>query len=445
MPKQKHPNPSSGYSELSISITKKLDKEEKKNGGIFFTPPDTITKNLRLLDPHMSSIKNILEPSCGSCEYISALVGKLENKKGDNISITGIEQNKTIFDMIKHGNTVASTASTPSTPSTVSIKLYNEDFLKYSNDTRYDLIIGNPPYFVMDKKDVDKMYYKYFDGRPNIFLLFIIKSLHMLSPNGILSFVLPKSFANCLYYDKTRKYIMKNYTILHIVECNDAYIETKQETIILIIKNTKPIVNDTGCAPLPPSPSPPSHTDYYMDVDRFTLFGTRETILKLRSLYANSTTLKKLGFCVSVGNVVWNQCKKELTYDNTKTLLIYSSDIRNKKLEIQTYTNEQKKNYINKKGETQPLLVINRGYGVGEYKFEYCLINEHDTETVEYLIENHLICIRYENTIAREELICLYKKIITSFESGKTREFIQLYFGNNAINTTELCEIFPIY
>ena len=39
----------------------------------------------------------------------------------------------------------------------------------------------------------------------------------------------------------------------------------------------------------------------------------------------------------------------------------------------------------------------------------------------------------------------LYKKIITSFDNDKTMSFIKLYFGNNAINTTELGEIMPIY
>ena len=39
----------------------------------------------------------------------------------------------------------------------------------------------------------------------------------------------------------------------------------------------------------------------------------------------------------------------------------------------------------------------------------------------------------------------LYEKIIMSFEKKQTKEFIKLYFGNNAINTTELCEILPIY
>ena len=166
-----------------------------------------------------------------------------------------------------------------------------------------------------------------------------------------------------------------------------------------------------------------------------------ENIVKLHLLYNEATTLSTLGFRVNVGNIVWNQCKTELTNNNTNTLLIYSSDIKNNKLNIQNYSNKDKKNYINRKGETGPLLVLNRGYGVGKYDFTYCLIDED----FEYLIENHLICIRYTKTINKNCLKELYNKIVKSFEQHKTQEFIKLYFGNNAINTTELCEILPIY
>ena len=279
----------------------------------------------------------------------------------------------------------------------------------------------------MKKNDVDESYYDYFEGRPNIFILFIIKSLHSLKPDGILSFILPKNFLNCLYYDKTRKYINDNFQILHIVDCNDDYIETQQETIIIIIKNTNTQKHQNN--------------EYCLIIENFTIFGISENIIKLKSLYINHSTLKELGFIVTVGNIVWNQCKNELTDDKTKTLLIYSSYIKNKLLKIQNYSNEEKKNYINKPGERGPLLVINRGYGVGKYSFEYCLINND----FDYLIENHLICIRYTKPISKEELIILYKKIIISFDSEKTNEFIKLYFGNNAMNTTELCEILPIY
>ena len=105
------------------------------------------------------------------------------------------------------------------------------------------------------------------------------------------------------------------------------------------------------------------------------------------------------------------------------------------------YSNDDKKNFINKKGETKPVLVINRGYGVGDYNFEYCLISGDK----EYLIENHLIVIKYNKIIDNSELIKLYNKIIKSLNNEKTKTFIKLYFGNNAINTTELNYMLPIY
>lgn len=397
------------HSNLSYKLTKQISNIDKKNNGIYFTSQHTIHKNIEILKPYMKHIKNVLEPSCGSCEYILEL-----NKMYNNLNILGIEYNEIIYNSIKSFKQD-------------NIELLNEDYLKYKNDKLYDLIIGNPPYYVMKKNNVEKMYYNYFDGRPNIFILFIIKSLKILNDNGILSFILPVNFLNCLYYNKTREYISQYYKIIHISYCNNDYIDTSQETIIFIIQknndnnnNNKFIINN--------------NTSY-------TIFGISENVIKINSLYNNSTTLQKMGFKVNVGNIVWNQCKDILTNDNSKTLLIYSSDIKSKKLNIQTYSNESKKNYIDKEGDNGLLLVINRGYGKGCYNFEYCLIEiEND-----YLVENHLICIKYTKTISKKELKILYKKIIKSFDNDKTKEFVKLYFGNNAINTTELYEILPIY
>ena len=75
----------------------------------------------------------------------------------------------------------------------------------------------------------------------------------------------------------------------------------------------------------------------------------------------------------------------------------------------------------------------------------YCILDID----YEYLIENHLICVKYTtdggSTITKEGLIDLYNKIIISFENEKTKQFIKLYFGNSAINTTELEYILPIF
>ena len=62
-----------------------------------------------------------------------------------------------------------------------------------------------------------------------------------------------------------------------------------------------------------------------------------------------------------------------------------------------------------------------------------------------YLIENHLICIRYEKDIEKEDKRKIYERICGSLDDERTKEFIRLYFGNGAVNTTELREIIPIY
>ena len=380
------------YSELSYSLTKQLEKDDKKQQGIYFTPPQTIRRIVDLLTPYMSSIENILEPSCGSCEFINTIQRDYPNKQ-----ILGIEQNNDIYKSIKRY-------------SNQQVTLLHGDFLKYRSRSGFDLIIGNPPYF---------------DGRPNIFILFIIHSLSLLKSNGILCFVLPKCFMNSFYYDKTRKYIANRFQVLNLFNCQDDYIETKQETVVLIVRNC------------------PSEkvSKYIFQIQNQTVFGTPSNIERFAQLLQNSTTLKELGFRVSIGNVVWNQVKSLLTDDETKTRLIYSSNIENKQFVSKNYTNDAKKNFIDKPGVRGPMLVINRGYGTGTYNFEYCLLNPN----FDYLIENHLMCIHYEKDHRPKELIELYQEIIRSFENPKTQDFVQHYFGNSAINSTELNTILPIY
>lgn len=398
------------FSEISRSLTSQLTKQDKKNQGIYFTPPSTISKILHVLSSNIDvkNIKTILEPSCGSGEFILML-----NKNLSNIKITGIEFNKTIYDSIQHLRNDC-------------IELFNVDYLSFNTENTYDLIIGNPPYFVLKKKEVDPSYLDYFEGRPNIFILFIIKSLLLLSKHGVLCFVLPKSFLNSLYYDKCRRFIVKNYKIIDILFYNDAYIETKQETLVLVIQNVK----DTS-----------KNNMFYIEKDKLLTLNSKENISILKGLYKDSVTLKDLDINVKVGNVVWNECKDILTDDNSNTLLVYSSDIKENKLCIQTYKNESKKNYINKKGIKGPILVVNRGYGNAGYKLNYGLI-KYDKE---YLIENHLICLYYTKKIDDDILVKFYEKIMESFKNKKTKQFIDLYFGNNAISTTELNNILPIY
>ena len=71
---------------------------------------------------------------------------KLLIKEIDYQSITGIELNNTIYEEIKDIYNDSK------------IKLLNEDFLSFNTDIKYNLIIGNPPFFVLKKpKDKTKL------------------------------------------------------------------------------------------------------------------------------------------------------------------------------------------------------------------------------------------------------------------------------------------------
>ena len=51
--------------------------------------------NIKLLEPYLHTSIRVLEPSCGSCEYITAL-----HTLFLNLTITSIEYNQTIYESI---------------------------------------------------------------------------------------------------------------------------------------------------------------------------------------------------------------------------------------------------------------------------------------------------------------------------------------------------------
>jgi hypothetical protein len=79
----------SGFSELSRCLTASLTKDEKKNCGIFFTPPVCIALLRKLPEEYRDAIKTILETSCGSGEFISALLPELW-LRGDLVVVRGV-------------------------------------------------------------------------------------------------------------------------------------------------------------------------------------------------------------------------------------------------------------------------------------------------------------------------------------------------------------------
>jgi hypothetical protein len=381
------------FREISEKLNKSLSKETRKEQGIFFTPKKARDLLFEEFDKLGVKPKKILEPSFGSGEFIEDSLNKYPEA-----SITGVEYNETVYKAYKNPKAT----------------LIHEDFLKYSSSTKFDTIIGNPPYFLIKDKNPKCMI-----GRPNIYVAFLYKCLEThLDDNGFLGFVLPTSLFNCSYYEPMRRYI-SDYCTIHFVKTLDVqYYETQQDTMLIILQKTKD-----------------PNQSYIFKRNSSTYISPHYK--ELNALVKDAKTIKDLNLYVKTGDVVWNQEKEKLA--DSGTLLIYSTNIVNGELVLNNIKSKEKKQYI-KEFHKKPIegraILVNRGYGNVEYKFNYVVVNEK-----KFYAENHVNMILPKNRDAGNSLEIVKK----SFEDERTSDFIKYFLGNGAMSKTEIERVLPIF
>lgn len=377
--------------ELSILLTKQLSITEKKKDGIYFTPSKYALQLLNKCKEYHQKLTSILEPSCGSGEFLKILPKK---------NVTGIEYNDTIYKKIKDKYK----------------NIIHKNYLEYNVEDEHDLIIGNPPYYMTKYKYNSELLY----GRNNMYILFLVHSMKILKKDGIIAFIIPVNFMNSSYYNKIRKELYEHWTILQFVTYDiDMFKDTKQKVFGLIIQKTEPkdITQNDKFVFI-------KNNHYYFVFDK-SILPTEDY-----------KTLTDLDCKVGVGSIVWKQANKPLFSSSGNTRMIYSSDITP---DMKTYS-KNKKDYRYLKDDTmalqKPVLVLNRGYGNCNYVMSVGLLHGD----YKYQLENHVLYIKQH-----DDNIEQLKKIQSSLLNDRTKQFIDIMFGNNAINCFELQNIIPIY
>jgi len=251
-----------------------ISREERKSLGQFYTPDwiiDFIIKKLPI-----NHKKRILDPACGSGGFLIRVYDKLKKdyeKNGyDKKEIHNLILKKNIFGFDINPFAVQLTATNlvlkDLSNKTDNINIIERDSLssslhKWVNNgkanlngdsvqtnlvdttpNKYDLIVGNPPYFNLKLEDIktkypNESYSTIATGKTNIASLFLKKYIDCLEDGGYLGFVVPKSLTYVEPWKPTRKFILENCQIISIFDLRQAFEDVKLEEIVIIVKKTK--------------------------------------------------------------------------------------------------------------------------------------------------------------------------------------------------------------
>jgi adenine-specific DNA-methyltransferase len=236
---------------LSYSVY--VTQNHKKNKGQFLTP-SPIARFMGKMAKSDKSHISILDPGCGtailSCAIIEHLVASNPNLKSINL-----DAYETDNEILAFTTNVLNFLKDWLNDKNISFQynLVQEDFiLKNANvlkseislfnnpiDIKYDFVISNPPYFKLNKEDKRaKAAMSITSGQPNIYALFMAVSSKMLSQNGQLIFITPRSYASGSYFKSFREFFFNNVSInqIHLFDSRkDAFNRDNvlQETLIL--------------------------------------------------------------------------------------------------------------------------------------------------------------------------------------------------------------------
>lgn len=138
------------------------------------------------------------------------------------------------------GNSLLDNLSTP-TESQQEINPFN------FGDTRFDVIVGNPPYMATEhmkeytplELPLYKHYYQSAYKQFDKYFLFIERGVQLLKPNGFLGYIVPSKFSKVGAGEKLRNFLASSKVVEQIVSfgANQVFQDKTTYTCLLILKN----------------------------------------------------------------------------------------------------------------------------------------------------------------------------------------------------------------
>lgn len=392
-------------SRFSLDYYDSTSSERRKGLGQYFTPRPIRRQIVDRL-PWLDSPR-VWEPAAGTGEFVQDVLDLYPDAVVDATEI-----DPSLYDVLR-----ARFSDTG-----VAVRL--ADALKEHVPCRYDLVIGNPPYFEASHADHLGAYGHEYDevvgGRVNTYSLFVKKGLDSLKPGGTLAFVLPPSMNNGAYFDRLRRYVEARGGVRFLKVFDAGQFEGAQQSVMVLIV-VKGVANKT----------------YVFERDGAVIYT--EDAASLRLAFEGKDTLRSCGFSVKTGQVVWNQHKERLSKDPNHTFLVWSHNIGDGDVVAsdrcwQYFDAAVDPGFTPMRG---PAILVNRVVGkVNEGKVRAAVVGEE----FEFLAENHVNVVTHPD---RKD-VGWFKRVCDQIRSPETAAVVRRVTGNTQLSKTELERLVPI-
>lgn len=192
---------------IENDYSKSVSIEHRKKFAQFFTPfpiADLMAKWIL----RNNDLKTVLEPAFGLGVFSRAILNQNEN-----VEIKGFEIDNAIFENAKQYF-----------EDVENVNIHLQDYMYNDWKNKYDGIICNPPYFKFHDydnknilKEIETNLKCKLNGFTNLYTLFLLKSIHQLSPNGRCAYIIPSEFLNSDYGKLVKSYLLKSKALRHII------------------------------------------------------------------------------------------------------------------------------------------------------------------------------------------------------------------------------------
>lgn len=204
-----------------------IPESDKKLNGAFFTPKDVVNFMINDISPNKND--RCLDPSCGCGAFLVGLIDYYKKKYNKTIKNI-IKDNIYGFDIleynVKRSKIILSLYALLDDEilEDEDFHIYHKDSLNYNIDTKFDIVIGNPPYVKFqdidepNRKSLLKNWQTTKKGTFNTYFAFFELGYKLLTNNGKMGFITPNNYFTSLAGLPLREFFLNNKCIYKIID-----------------------------------------------------------------------------------------------------------------------------------------------------------------------------------------------------------------------------------